>query len=79
MKRKLIVWLASAFLPVLFLVLALRPGFGFDFIPFAIHEAFFRDAMDEWAFIVSFDLALALTLFIAVYVALRKMLVSRTG
>ncbi len=77
MLRSVLTWLGSAIVPVLFLSCALRPGCVFNFVPFAIHQAFFRDALDEYIFIVAFDIAVALLLFFLSQSAIRRLAPSR--
>jgi len=79
MLRHFAVGTAAAIGPVLFLACALRPGCGFNFIPFAIHQAMLRDAVDEHLFIVGFDMCVALFLFIAMHALLRKYFMRRTA
>ena len=66
MFRRLAIGTAAAIGPMLFLSCALRPECGFNFIPFAIHQALFRDTLDESTFIHAFDVIIALLLFVLI-------------
>lgn len=66
MNRRIIVEGLAAIGPVLFLTCALRPGCGFNFIPFALHQALFRDSIDARIFIYIFDFIVAILLFLLI-------------
>lgn len=78
MRRRIVVETVAAIGAVLFLTCALRPGCGFNFIPFAIHRSMLGDAVDEYVFIVAFNMGVALFLFIAMRAVLRKSFVRQT-
>jgi hypothetical protein len=66
MLRRFAVEAFAAIGPVVFLACALRPGCGFNFIPFALHQALVRDVMDETLFIHIFDILVAVLLFLLI-------------
>jgi len=66
MFRRIILGVVAAIGPVLFLSCALRPGCGFNFIPFALHQALFRDSIDERMFIYIFNFIVAILLFLLI-------------
>lgn len=61
-----VVWVIAALGPALFLFTCLKPGCGFNFIPFAIHESLLGDVLDESAFIILFDTVIAVLLTITI-------------
>jgi hypothetical protein len=79
MLRRIVVETAAAIGPLLFLTCALRPGCGFNFIPFAIHQSMLGDSVDEYVFIVGFNVGVALFLFIAMRAVLRKSFMRQTA
>lgn len=66
MFRRIALEMVAAIGPILFLICALRPGCGFNFIPFALHQALFRDTLDESVFIYFFDVIIAILLFVMI-------------
>jgi hypothetical protein len=61
----------------LFLWLVLNPPSVFNLLPFAIHEAINPGGSSEQTFIIVFDLAVALLLFIFLYQIMHKQLIKR--
>ncbi len=66
MFRRVALETIAAIGPILFLTCTLRPGCGFNFIPFALHQALFRDTLDESTFIHVFDVVIAILLFVLI-------------
>lgn len=64
MLKRIAIELSAAIIPLLFLNCALRLGCGFNFIPFALHQALVQDVMDENTFIRLFDVIIAVALFL---------------
>lgn len=56
----------------LFYYLIRQPNLGFNFIPYLIHQEFFRKTIKESTFILVFDILISLFLFVLSYVLLSK-------
>lgn len=62
MKINLLALLLAVLISIGLLVFALTTPSAFNFLPFAIHQAIFRDVIMEKSFIVIFDILTALFL-----------------
>lgn len=66
--------LISMFISGGFLYLVLNPPSAFNFIPYLIHEAFFRDVTAESTFIVIFDIIFAIILVWPINMIIRRII-----
>ena len=49
----------------------LRPGI-FNFIPFSIHEAFFRGLIEEYKFVIVFDTVILILLYLFLFKLVKR-------
>jgi hypothetical protein len=67
MKRNIIAALLSGIITAMFLYAVLIPPSAFNFIPFALHQAFFQNSVEEASFIRVFDVIIGIILFWLLY------------
>ncbi len=62
MKANIISYSTGIVVAGVFLLIVLTPPCAFNFLPFALHEAFFREVMKESHFIIAFDILVSIVL-----------------
>jgi hypothetical protein len=70
--KKVISMLLSLLVGVVFYAFVLRPPSTINFIPFAIHQQFFSNIINEYVFILIFDILLVLFVAFVFHLFLRK-------
>lgn len=79
-KINFIAALISVIIAGFFLYSVLTPPSMFNFLPFAIHEAFFlNSSIEEGTFIKIFDIIMSVLIFWIVYLAVRKIITAIKG